>query len=120
MVKLFSFGSNKSKVNKDEVVKSINYTDEFPYLPSYFVLKAAKFIPATPERPLAEAEYIIRIRHDTQVYENYRATLIEDGWKISDEMPVTKFTAEKDTHIAYIMISRLSDTEDILLRINSK
>lgn len=119
MAKLFSIFGDKKTSQINDNTKKINYTKEIPYLPSYHWAQATNYTPSTPEEPFAKVEYLLHNVRDVQVYEDYRATLIEAGWTISDEMPVTKFSANKDSHEAHIWIIIVSG-EGVLLKITTK
>jgi len=112
-MKLFSIfdGKKTTKV-------ATAYTKEFTYLPSYHWIQATEYTPATLEEPFGEAKYLINNTKDTPVYVAYRDILIKDGWAITDEMAVTRFSANKDTHIANIWII-ISDN-DVILNVRSK
>lgn len=93
-------------------------TKEFTYLPSYNGAQLKTFTPATKEDPFAQAEYLIPNIKDVQVYDDYKALLIKDGWTITDEMAVAKFSANKDSHVANIAI--MISNNDVSLNVRSK
>lgn len=95
----------------------ITYTKELSYLPSYNGIQSAEYTKAS-KKALAAVKYTIKNTTDTKVYEDYESILKKDGWTITKDQKYFGISAEKDSHMANVIIQKAG--KDVILMIISK
>lgn len=97
--------------------KKIEYTKEFPYLPSFPGMVLKETTPAN-EYGFSSATYTIKDKKMVSVADEYEKILNDNGWKTTDNKKPNAFTVEKEDHKAVIVPSE--DKNDTNLFILSK